>query len=118
MSYNTSIQWRYNFMIFTLLNLLKMLTTTNQNLVFTDQMPDLKVIDFLKSIFSMFNLTAFLNFNNEIVVKTLDDFYNGGDTHDITEYVKTNEHTVGATVPFNEIDLEYAEPKTICATIF
>ena len=92
--------------------------TTNQNLIFTDQMPDIKVIDFLKSMFSIFNLTAYLNFQNEIVVQTLDDYYLSGNTHDITEYIKTDQHTVGATVPFNEIDLEYEEPVTILAEQF
>ena len=92
--------------------------TTNQSLIFTDQMPDIKVIDFLKSMFSIFNLTAYLNFQNEIVVQTLDDYYLSGNTHDITEYIKTDQHTVGATVPFNEIDLEYEEPVTILAEQF
>ena len=72
--------------------------TTNQSLIFTDQMPDVKVIDFLKSMFSIFNLTAYLNFQNEIVVQTLDDYYLSGNTHNITEYIKTDQHTVGATV--------------------
>jgi hypothetical protein len=66
----------------------------------------------------MHNLTAFLNFNGEVVVKTLDNFYSGGDTFDITPFVKTDEHTVGATVPFSEIDFEYAEPKSILAQQF
>ena len=92
--------------------------TTNQSLIFTDQMPDIKVIDFLRSMFQMFNLTAYLNFQNEIVVKTLDDYYLGGDTHDITKFVKTETHTVGATVPFNEIDLEYVDPVSILAEQF
>ena len=66
----------------------------------------------------MHNLTAFLNFNGEVVVKTLDSFYSDGDTFDITPFVKTDEHTVGATVPFSEIDFEYAEPKSILAQQF
>ena len=89
--------------------------TTSQNLIFTDQMPDIKVIDFLKAMFSMFNLTAYVNFNNEIVIQTLDNYYAGGETHNITEYIKTDQLTVGATVPFNEIDLEYEDPVTILA---
>ena len=66
----------------------------------------------------MHNLTAFLNFNGEVVAKTLDSFYSGGDTFNITPFVKTDEHTVGATVPFSEIDFEYAEPKSILAQQF
>ena len=92
--------------------------TTTADIELLNQLPDIKVLDFLRALFSMHNLTAFLNFNGKVVVKTLDSFYSGGDTFDITPFVKTNEHTVGATVPFSEIDFEYAEPKSILAQQF
>ena len=92
--------------------------TTDQTITIRNQVPDIKVLDFLRAFFNMHNLTAFLNFNGEVVVKTLDSFYSGGDTLDITPFVKTDEHTVGATVPFSEIDFEYAEPKSILAQQF
>lgn len=92
--------------------------TTDQTITIRNQVPDIKVLDFLRAFFNMHNLTAFLNFNGEVVVKTLDNFYAGGDTFDITPFVKTNEHTVGATVPFSEVDYEYAEPKSILAQQF
>ena len=92
--------------------------TTTADIELLNQVPDIKVLDFLRALFSMHNLTAFLNFNGEVVVKTLDSFYSGGDTFDITPFVKTDEHTVGATVPFSEIDFEYAEPKSILAQQF
>tara|TARA_E500000081_G_scaffold155134_1_gene194617 strand:+ start:1178 stop:3535 length:2358 start_codon:yes stop_codon:yes gene_type:complete len=92
--------------------------TTTADIELINQLPDIKVLDFLRALFSMHNLTAFLNFNGKVVVKTLDSFYSGGDTFDITPFVKTNEHTVGATVPFSEIDFEYAEPKSILAQQF
>ncbi len=86
--------------------------------VITEQMPKLKIKDFLNGLFRQFNLTAFTNFNGEIVIKTLDSFYAGGDTFNITEFVKTNEHTVGETIPFSEVDFEYAAPKSILAETF
>jgi hypothetical protein len=92
--------------------------TTDQTITIRNQVPDIKVIDFLRAFFNMHNLTAFLNFNGEVVVKTLDSFYAGGDTQDITQFVKTDEHTVGATVPFSEIDFEYADPESILAQQF
>lgn len=88
------------------------------DIIITNQIPDMKVVDFLKAIFRIHNLTAFVNFNGEIVLQKLDDFYAGGDTFDITPFVKTDEHTVGATVPFSEVDFEYAEPKSILAQQF
>ena len=63
----------------------------------------------------MHNLTAFVDDNNEIVVKTLDSFYSGGDTIDISKYVVTDQHTISASVPFSEVDFKYVEPKTILA---
>ena len=67
--------------------------TTNAKIVILDQIPDIKVLDFLNGMFRMFNLTAFVDFNDQIVVKKLDDFFAGGDNHDITEYVKNTEHS-------------------------
>ena len=84
----------------------------------TLQIPDIKVLDFLNGMFKMFNLTSYVDFNGEIVVKRLDDYYDEGDTLDITEYVKTGEHTVNNTIPFSEVDLEYSEPKSILAQTF
>ena len=59
--------------------------------VITSQIPEMKVIDFLSGIFKMFNLTAFVNNAGTIVVKTLDSYYSGGTTYDITEYVDGNQ---------------------------
>ena len=90
---------------------------TVQDIEVLSQIPDMKILDFLNGLFKMFNLTAFVNFGGEIVVQTLDDFYDSGDTHDITKYVKTDEHNVSSPI-LNEIDLEYVEPKSILAQQF
>ena len=91
--------------------------SVNSTLVIRDQIPKINVLEFLKGLFKMHNLTAFVDTNNEIVVKTLDNFYSG-DTIDISKFVVTDQHTIGATLPFTEIDFEYAEPKTILAQQF
>ena len=88
------------------------------DIIITNQVPNIKVLDFLRAFFNMHNLTAFLNFNGEVVVKTLDSFYSSGETFNITPFVKTDEQSVGVTVPFSEIDFEYAEPKSILAQQF
>ena len=85
----------------------------------TEQVPDIKVIDFLKGIFKMFNLTAFLNSDDEIVVKTLDDFYSDSTTtHDLSKYIIKDNHTVGEALPFSNIKFDYPEPKTKLAQAF
>jgi len=88
------------------------------DMIISREIPDIKVLDFLNGLFKMFNLTSFVNFEGEIVVQKLDDFYNGGDTLDITEYIKTDEHSVNNTIPFSEVDFEYSEPKSILAQTF
>ena len=92
--------------------------TTEKTIIINDQIPDIKVIDFLKGLFKMFNLTAYIDFYGQVVVDTLDNYFAGGQTQDITEYVKTNENKIGATTPFSEIDLQYTEAKSILAQQF
>ena len=94
------------------------LSPQDKLVVVTEQMPKLKIKDFLNGLFRQFNLTAYVDFNNEIVVKTLDNYYAGGDTQDITQFVKTDEHTVCDVIPFREVDFEYSEPKSILAEQF
>ena len=85
----------------------------------TEQVPDIKVIDFLKGIFKMFNLTAFLNSDDEIVVKALDDFYSDSTTtHDLSKYIIKDQHTVSEALPFSNIKFDYPEPKTKLAQAF
>ncbi len=91
---------------------------TSATIIITEQIPKLSIKDFLNGLFRAFNLTAYVDFNDEIVVKTLDNYYSGGDTFDITEYVKTDQHTVGEALPFSNVDLEYSEPKSILAQTF
>tara|TARA_R100001163_G_C5063986_1_gene201428 strand:+ start:513 stop:2732 length:2220 start_codon:yes stop_codon:yes gene_type:complete len=85
----------------------------------TEQVPDIKVLDFLKGIFKMFNLTAFLDSSDRVVVKTLDDFYSDSTTtHDISKFIVKDEHTVSEALPFSNIKFEYPEAKTKLAQAF
>ena len=93
-------------------------TPLSGNINILDQVPKLKVKDFLNGLFRQFNLTVFSNFQNEIIVKTLNDFYAGGETQDLTQYIKTDENTVADVIPFSEVDFEYKEPETILAQRF
>ena len=91
---------------------------TSATIIITEQIPEIKIKDFLNGLFRAFNLTAYVDFNDEIVVRTLDNYYAGGNTFNITEYVKTDEHTVSEALPFSNVDLEYSEPKSILAQTF
>jgi hypothetical protein len=74
-------------------------------------MPKIKIYDFLKGLFNMFNLTAYVE-NGVIVVKTLDDFYADGNEIDISSQVDTKDITIKRMNLFSNINFDFSEPKT------
>jgi len=80
----------------------------------SQQIPDMKVIDFITGIFKMFNLTAFVDrVTNKIVVKTLDSFYSDGGYYDVSKYIVSDSSSVNLALPFREINLEFEDTETI-----
>ena len=74
----------------------------------SNQLPEIKVIDFLTGLFKMFNLTAFQNDDGIIEVKTLDEFYNRSTNKwDITEHLDKESTQVDSVLPFKQIDFTY-----------
>ena len=86
-----------------------------------DQIPDMKILNFLTGLFKTFNLTAFVDDDvssstfSQIKVQTLDSFYASGTTRDITEFVNTEEGESNFSVPFNDISFSFQEPKSFSA---
>ena len=79
------------------------------NFNITQQIPKMKVLDFLTSLFKMFNLVAYVE-GGEMVVKTLDDFYDNPSSdspYDITRYVDVNSSQVNSALPFREVVYTY-----------
>jgi hypothetical protein len=89
-----------------------------------DNIPDIGILEFLTGIFKMFNLTAFIEDDpssddfGKVVVKTLDSFYASGSSRDITEFVDTSQGESNFSVPFNDIQFKFADPKTFGAFFF
>ena len=83
----------------------------------TQQLPEIKILDFLTGLFKTFNLTAYFE-DGVTVVKTLDDFYSDFNNWDLTKLVHAEEHTVSESLPFSEINFTYPEPKSILAQTF
>ena len=82
------------------------------------EMPNIKIIDFLIGLFKMFNLTAYVE-NDIIVVKDLNTFYS--DPHfeyDITEYIDVTTSTVNRLDLYSNIRYEFKEPSTRLAVKF
>jgi len=90
----------------------------------SNQIPTIKVLDFLTGLFKMFNLIAYVDDDDTVVIKTLDDYYDdtySGTTpnnikiYDISKYVDTETTTIEPALPFKEIHFRYADTDTILA---
>ena len=84
--------------------------------IITQQIPEIKCIDFLTGIFKMFNLTSYIDNDTDVViVKTLDSYYAGGVSYDVTEFVDRDKSSVNVALPFKEITFEHGDTKTLLA---
>jgi len=93
-----------------------------------NQLPDIKVIDFITGLFKMFNLTAYYiddetdpeyNADTPVVkVITLDDYFADAVNNqsdgliDITKYINTEAHQANTSLPFSEIDFSFQKTES------
>lgn len=93
-----------------------------------NQLPDIKVIDFITGLFKMFNLTAYYvddetdpEYNDItpiVKVVTLDDYFaDAVNNHsegliDITKYIDIKGHQVNTSLPFSEINFKFQETES------
>ena len=82
------------------------------------EIPKIKVLDFVKGLFNMFNLTAYVLEDGTIQVQPLDDYYATGVSHDITKYVDVSKGTISPPLPYKEVQLTYADFKTYTASLY
>ncbi len=101
-----------------------------------EQIPEIKIIDFLNGLFKMFNLVAYIiedetdseyststtkrvGTPNAVKIMTYDDYYadavnnNSNGTIDVTKYIDVSTHDVDTILPFREINFEYEETDII-----
>ena len=97
-------------------------TSTTFEFTITQQIPKMKIIDFLTALFKMFNLTAFVEDDGTIKVQTLDSFYaagkgvlSGTEAWALEEYIDTSKSQVNVALPFKEIGFQYKGLKTFLA---
>ena len=86
----------------------------------TQQIPNIKVIDFLSGLFRTFNLVAYIERNEtQITVKTLDDFYanpSSASPYDITKYIDVSKSQVNIALPYRKINFRHEDTKTFLAS--
>ena len=92
-------------------NYQKLATTSANTIVIANQMPKMKIFDFLKNIFTMFNLTAYKE-DGIITVLPLDDYYNAGKVYDITEYVDTTKSKISKLLQFRNMIFNFKSKKS------
>lgn len=101
-----------------------------------EQIPEIKIIDFINGLFKMFNLVAYIiedetdseyststtqriGTPNAVKIMTYDDYYadainnNSNGTIDVTKYIDVSVHDVDTMLPFREINFEYEETDII-----
>ena len=83
------------------------------------QIPKMKIIDFLSGLFNLFNLTAFVDDVGTIVVRTLDSYYAAStQVYNIDKYLDTTKSTSDVALPFNQINFSYKGLGTFLAKQF
>lgn len=82
------------------------------------QMPDLKIKDFFGSIMKMFNLVIRPTSQTSFYVNTLNDFYAGGDTFDLTRYTDIKDITIARPILNKEIHFKYNKTENILGEKF
>jgi len=90
-------------------NRVTMATNQDKEFIMSEQMPKMKIIDFLSGVFQMWNLTAYVKDDGEIVVQPLDDYYADGnpDPINIDKYLDVSKSTVDIALPFKEVNFSY-----------
>ena len=84
-----------------------------------EQIPKMKIIDFLSGLFNLFNLTAYVDDVGTIVVRTLDSYYaDSTQVYNIDKYLDTTKSTSDIALPFNEITFNYKGLGTFLAKQF
>ena len=91
-------------------------STGNIPFLIRQQIPEIKVIDFVTGLFKMFNLVAYVD-NDIIVVKTLDSYYSSGNSFDISKYVDVDSSEVNVALPYREVVYKYKGTKSYLSNI-
>ena len=105
--------------------------TTDFDFLPSQQIPKIKVIDFMNGLFRMFNLTAYYDNQtllvngtanpnyNKIKIQTLDSFYSTNfNTWDISEYISVDKSQVNVGLPYTEIAFGYEGVQTLLAQTY
>ena len=84
----------------------------------SQQLPKMKVLDFLSGLWKIWNLTAYVQNDGIIKVQKLDDFYSNGVDYDISKYIDVNSSSVNIALPYKQINFKFKGNETLLAAKF
>ena len=87
--------------------------TLVNRVIIGDEMPELKIVDFLKGIFNMFKLVAIPKTDGSIYINSLDSYYSQGKRYDATKYIDFAKFDVDRGELLKTISFEFEDPSTI-----
>jgi hypothetical protein len=98
-------------------------TTSSANLISSSfdnslNMPEIKVVDFIKGLSSMFKWVIIPQDDTNIYINTVDNYYAEGQLLDVTEYTDFSKVEVSRGKILNPISFKFQEPQTILNTEF
>ena len=83
-------------------------TSSNKILQVANQLPDMKIIEFLQGLFKMFNLTSYITESKEVKIQALDDYYASSAKYwDITKDLDKESTSIDTVLPYREINFTY-----------
>lgn len=94
------------------------ITTASVNIiesifVLSDNLPDLKIIDFLKGLFNMYKLVIIPTTETDYYVNTQEGYYSEGLSYDISKHINWESIDIERGEILNEILFKFSEPQTI-----
>ena len=77
------------------------------NFIVSEEMPKMKIIDFLKGIFKMFKLVVIPTDYENFYVNSLVDYYAEGKLYNVTNYIDNSQYEVNRGKLLNEINFKF-----------
>ena len=104
---NYSIGFLTSPVVYTIKNRIGLVSSASVEFSIQQQIPKMTIISFLTSLFQMFNLTAYVDDEDIIVIKTLDSYYSTFETYNINEYLDVSKSQVNLALPYKSVSFSY-----------
>lgn len=89
------------------------LTTFTPTYVISDNMPELTIIEFIKTLVNMFKLVVIPTSETNIFIDTVNDYYSAGSIVDVTKYIDISNYDISRGKIFNHLSFKHSEPNSI-----